>query len=60
MDEKTAKQRRKVQAVTLPPEIQERVIQIANERRWSLAQTGGYLIELALEVLDGQPKQRAA
>jgi hypothetical protein len=47
----TTKQRKVVAAVTLPPEIQQRVVDIAEKREWSIAQTGGYLIKLGLEKL---------
>lgn len=47
------KPRRKlVSAVTLPSELQERVVAIAEEKEWSLAQTGGWLIRKGFEKLD--------
>jgi hypothetical protein len=45
------KQKKLVAAVTLPPEIQKRVADLAEKREWSIAQTGGYLIKLGLEKL---------
>lgn len=49
---KQQQQRKLVAAVTLPHEMQERVVDLANEREWSVAQAGGYLIRLGLERLE--------
>lgn len=51
-----------VQAATLPPELQERVLEIAEERDWSAAKTAGYLIKLGLEKLseDRRAKKNGA
>lgn len=62
MKENTETQKRrsqKVQAVTLPPELQEAVVKLAEEREWSLAKTGGYLIRLGLETLNNQSTRAA-
>ncbi len=48
----TIKQKKLVTAVTLAPEFQERVAELARKREWSIAQTGGYLIKLGLEKLN--------
>lgn len=63
MEQETKPQRKLVAAVTLPPETQERVVDLANEREWSVAQAGGYLIRLGLERLEemkGAPKAEFA
>jgi hypothetical protein len=52
MEQTTSKPKKVVQAVTLPPEVQRQVADLAEKRDWSLAQTGGYLIKLGLEKLD--------
>lgn len=49
---KPTKQRKVVSAVTLAPELQKRVADIAEKREWSIAQTGGYLIKLGLKKLE--------
>ena len=55
MDQTTTTKRKKVVTeVTLAPELQIRVAEIAEERDWSLAQTGGHLIKLGLEKWDEQ------
>lgn len=48
---KPTKQRKVVSAVTLAPEVQKRVADLAEKRDWSIAQTGGFLIKLGLEKL---------
>ena len=48
----TTKRKKVVAAVTLAPELQGRIAEIAEARDWSLAQTGGYLIKLGLEKWD--------
>lgn len=48
---KPTKQRKVVLGSTVDPETQERVADLAEKRSWSLAQTGGYLIQLGLEKL---------
>jgi hypothetical protein len=65
--EQEPKQKKLVVGVTLPPETQARLAELASERDWSVAQTGAYLIRLGLEKLDElkgvqEPKsvQRAA
>lgn len=50
--EQESKQKKLVVGVTLPPETQARVADLATERDWSVAQTGGYLIRLGLQKLD--------
>jgi len=47
----TTKRKKVVAAVTLAPELQEQVLELARDREWSIAQTGGYLIKLGLEKL---------
>jgi hypothetical protein len=53
----TIKQRKLVTAVTLAPEYQEIVVELARKRDWSIAQTGGYLIKVGLETLGLIPEQ---
>jgi hypothetical protein len=55
---KPTKQRKVVSAVTLAPEVQKRVADIARVRDWSIAQTGGYLIKLGLEKLQELAEQK--
>jgi len=48
----TTKQRKKLTVgVTLAPEMQKCVADLAEKREWSIAQTGGYLIRLGFEKL---------
>lgn len=55
---KPTKQRKVVSGVTLTPDIQKRVADIAEKRAWSIAQTGGYLITLGLEKLEEMAEQQ--
>lgn len=55
----TTKRKKLVAGVTLAPEIQERVAEIARLRDWSIAQTGGYLIKLGLEKLTEIAEQQS-
>jgi len=55
----TVKQKKLVAAVTLPPEIQQEVVDLAEKRDWSIAQTGGYLIKLGLKKLKEGAEQEA-
>lgn len=48
----TKPNRKTVAAVTLDPVFQARIAEIAAEKEWSLAKTGGWLIRLGLEKLD--------
>ncbi len=50
----TKSNRKTVAAVTLDPSFQARIAEIAAEKEWSLAKTGGWLIRLGLEKLDEQ------
>lgn len=43
-----------VLSTTVRPEVQERVVRLASEREWSIAQTGEFLIKLGLEKLAEQ------
>lgn len=54
MEQETKRQRKLVTAVTLSPEAQAAVIDLASRREWSIAQTGGFLIRLGLEKLAEQ------
>lgn len=53
------KRKNLIAAVTLPPDLHQRVADIARDREWSFAQTGRYLIKLGLEKLDPQLNQTA-
>lgn len=50
----TKPNRKTVAAVTLDPAFQARVAEIAAEKEWSLAKTGGWLIRLGLQKHDEQ------
>lgn len=54
MEQETKRQRKLVTAVTLSPELQAVVVDLASRREWSIAQTGGFLIRLGLEKLAEQ------
>ncbi|MBL8186550.1 MAG: hypothetical protein JNK38_01010 [Acidobacteria bacterium] len=52
-------QRKAVSAVTLDPQVQQRLLAIAAEKDWSAAKTGGWLIKLGLEKLDAEQQSRS-
>jgi hypothetical protein len=60
----TNSQRVKVQAATLEPALQERVLAMASDKEWSAAKTAGWLIKFAFQKLDeqrnAQPQQSSA
>ena len=54
------KKTKSVLSTTVQPEVYAQVADLANEREWSVAQAGGYLIRLGLERIDEQKKSAPA
>lgn len=62
MEQPTQTSKKSVLSTTVQPDIFTRVAELANEREWSVAQAGGYLIRLGLEKLEemtAQPKAKS-
>lgn len=63
MEQQVQTNKKTVLSATVQADVHSRVTELADEREWSIAQTGAYLIRLGLEKLDemkGAQESKAA